>query len=730
MSARPVSSVPARLAAVPPAAWLALAAVVAFGVTTEWALGLSNYFSMADELGYMKQSVEIGRHLWPSLPGDPWFSSYAQLGPLMVAPAYALFSAATAFDVAHVINAALMASTAVPTYLLARSLVPPAGAALAGALSVSVPWLVMAGTILTEPAAYPAFTWAVLAMRRTIEDASPRNDVVVLAGLVLAFLARTQFVVLAGALVGAIVLHELGYARRRWPELRPASALGSGLARALHGHRVLFAVIAVIVLAIGVGVIDRSALGAYADVTQRELLPPDVGRWIRELLVFVAVGVGVAPLVLSGAWAGLTLARPRGERAHAFAALSVVLVAVMALVAGSFAANFGALSDRYLFYLAPLLFCGMVALLFERRQAVTALVLAALGTALLLVNSDQLALAVPSMSSPTTTFHAVLNDRSRDLGILFGIEQLSSRATLAALTLIGALGLVLASRSLPQGRVAVMVGALVLSYCAVETRHVMRSLAVGQPQLGPTTNAARSWLDRALPGDSRAAPILAALEDPSQTAYPNPTTFGWWDLSFYNKRADRPYVLEGAPQWDQTFYRRFTIEASTGALEGLDHGDYLLRAQSDLRFALRGERSLLRANGFEVFSATKPYAAAWRLFTEAGQGAVRPGQGATLRLYPQGGADAVRHVTITLGTRPLIPQALTTVAGPFSFRVVGGQPVRSGTVPAGGKREVVTEVRVDAEQGATLRIEAPPRHQNDAGPSSGGYLVGVEVGPA
>ncbi len=56
--------------------------------------------------------------------------------------------------------------------------------------------------------------------------------------------------------------------------------------------------------------------------------------------------------------------------------------------------------------------------------------------------------------------------------------------------------------------------------------------------------------------------------------------------------------------------------------------------------------------------------------------------------------------------------------------------MRSGTLRAGGTSELVTEVTLRAGQGATLRIAAPPRQQNDRGPNGVGYVVGIAVAPA
>ena len=72
-----------------------------------------------------------------------------------------------------------------------------------------MPWIVYSGFLLTEVAAYPAFLWALLALQRATAAPRPRNDLLALAGIALAVLARTQLGVLLVVLPLAIVVHEI-----------------------------------------------------------------------------------------------------------------------------------------------------------------------------------------------------------------------------------------------------------------------------------------------------------------------------------------------------------------------------------------------------------------------------------------------------------------------------------------------------------------------------------------
>ncbi len=138
---------------------LALAGVVisAFVVTAFFTSRVTEWLVMTDEMQYVKLALAIAREgaLVPEIH-DAFYPSYNQLYPLLLAPVVGLLDMPDAFRVAHVLNALIMASTAVPAYLLARELVGSRPAALiAAALTVAVPWMAMAVVLMTEVVGYP-----------------------------------------------------------------------------------------------------------------------------------------------------------------------------------------------------------------------------------------------------------------------------------------------------------------------------------------------------------------------------------------------------------------------------------------------------------------------------------------------------------------------------------------------------------------------------------------------
>ncbi len=356
MSSRATSRIRSHPSAVAAAAlvvlWLGIGTAIAV-----WFSGrIQDWSVMTDELLYAKLATSIadtGSPL-PRVHGSS-IAVYNQLYPLLLAPLYGALSPPEAFRAAHVLNAFLMVSAVFPAYLLGRRVLSRPWALAAAGLSVLVPWMVLTGFLMTESAAYPAFLWAVLGLHLAIAAPSPGRDLLAVAALGLAGLARTQFAVLVVVLPLVILTHEIVMRR---------SLLG-GARQALASHRVLasfyaagLAVAAVVSVAGSFG----SLLGVYAvTVEEGSLLPSGVWSSAGRHLDAVAIGCGLVPLILGGGWMLATLVRPRVRNAHALATLSVVTIAFLTFEAASFSVRFGesVVRDRYLFYVVPLLLIGV-----------------------------------------------------------------------------------------------------------------------------------------------------------------------------------------------------------------------------------------------------------------------------------------------------------------------------------------------------------------------------------
>ena len=131
---------------------------------------------------------------------------------------------------AHLLNAFVMTSACIPAFLLARRVTGKRWAAYAMALlTMCVPWILFSGFLLTEVVGYPAFLWAVLAIQRATVAPSRRNDAILVLGLGLAIVSRTQFDVLLVVPPLAFFLSEL--------VLAPGPRRRAGRRKAFDGHR-------------------------------------------------------------------------------------------------------------------------------------------------------------------------------------------------------------------------------------------------------------------------------------------------------------------------------------------------------------------------------------------------------------------------------------------------------------------------------------------------------------
>src|SRR5262249_31926601 len=286
---------------------------------------------MTDELLYERLAIGVA-HLGSPLPHvrGELIPNGSQLYPLLIAPVFRNGLVPTSLHDAHVLNAYVMTSAAIPAFLLARSVTRHRLAAyLVALLAVCVPWLVFASFLLTEVAAYPAFLWAMLGMQHATVAHRPRADVLALGGIALATLARTQFAALVLVLALAVLAHELAYAetgpRRRHPAWSAAR-------NAVSRHRVLAvvyaprALAAVILVAAGR---SSDTLGTYAAAVEGDIFPHHFVPSLAEHLAVIALGLGVLPFLVGTAWLAGNLVGASTRDRQAFAALGSATILVL-----------------------------------------------------------------------------------------------------------------------------------------------------------------------------------------------------------------------------------------------------------------------------------------------------------------------------------------------------------------------------------------------------------------
>ena len=247
--------------------------------------------------------------------------------------------------------------------------------------------MVYTATVMTENAYYPIFLLAALALVALLERPSAGRYVAFFAVLGLAYLTRSQAVVVAAAALTAPLL--LGLFRR------------GALRATLWTYRVMYAVFgggAILVVAVQAarGRPLSALLGSYAIVGEAHY---DVWRALHFVVYHLAeldLYVGVIPV--AAAIVLTARARSLDEPLQVLLAATISLLAWTALVVGTFASRFAdRIQERNMFALAPLLVILLLA--WVERGAPRPRVLAALAAAA----AALLVLAIPFDRFVTTS---------------------------------------------------------------------------------------------------------------------------------------------------------------------------------------------------------------------------------------------------------------------------------------------------------------------------------------
>jgi 4-amino-4-deoxy-L-arabinose transferase-like glycosyltransferase len=327
--------------AIPTWAWLAgivvLSAVVRYG----FARRTVSPWIMIDELVYSELAKSLAEHGSFAIRDQAAGGAYGVVYPLLIAPAYLLFdSIPHVYAAAKAINSIVISLAAVPVYLIARRLLRPGLALLAAALSLALPSLLYAGTLMTENAFYPLFLCAVLALVAALERPTARRVVVLLAVIGIAFLTRAQAVVFVPAMLTApLVL--VAYGGRKLREFRLLYAIPAALG--------VFVLLAQLVR----GRSPLDLLGAYRVTGEERYDVTEVARWllyhVAELDLSLAVVPFAALIVLA------VIARRLEPRDRIFVAASVSVIAWLLLQVAAFASRHSLrVEERNMFYVAPL----------------------------------------------------------------------------------------------------------------------------------------------------------------------------------------------------------------------------------------------------------------------------------------------------------------------------------------------------------------------------------------
>jgi hypothetical protein len=460
-------------------AWAWLGGIVVLSTVVRYGFGrrMVAPWIMIDELVYSELAKGIAESGSLLIRGEPAGGAYGVVYPLLIAPAYVLFDAVPdAYAAAKAINGVAISLAAIPAYFLARRVVEPGLALLAAGLSVALPSMLYAGTLMTENAFYPLFLCAALALVLALERPTPLRVLVLLAVGGLAFATRAQAVVLAPALLTAPLL--LG--RRRLPEYRWLYALTAA------------AGVLVLLLQLARGRSPLGLLGAYRVTGEERYDVSEVARWLLYHVAELDLSLAVAPfaaLVLLG----LSLRRLE-RRDQVFVAAAVSLSAWLLVQVAAFASRHSLrVEERNMFYLAPLFLIALL-LWVERGMPRPPLPTAlAAGTAAVLPALLPFSRLI-DVSAVSDTFGLLPWWTVHEWGIPLDWLWLAVLASCAAAALAFAV--------VPP-RFGLLLPALVLLFFAVTTQPVderTRTASIGALFQG-ITRPERDWVDRAVDGE-------------------------------------------------------------------------------------------------------------------------------------------------------------------------------------------------------------------------------------
>jgi hypothetical protein len=625
----------ARLGLTPAiASWLVLGTVLA-AVTSR----VTDWFVMPDELLYERLGISIAQTFspLPHLHGET-IPHVSQLYPLLLAPAFGFGSVAESLHAAHILNAFVMTSTAIPVYLLGRSVLGRMLPALFAAMaSICIPWMVYSSFLLTEVVAYPAFAWCLVGLHRAMVDPSARNDLLAAGGLVLAVLARTQLVVLAAVLPVAILLYELALARADGPR--------AGARNAFARHRLLAIASVLLVGAIAVLAASgrlASTFGIYAVTATGTLLPSNVVSLFSVHLAQVALGLGILPFTVAVAWLLAGCARAATKQVHAFALLGTITIAFLALQVTSFDSRFGqgVIHDRYLFYLAPIVLIAFAGACLDSRW-------------------PRLSLVIPTAvvsygfsDAPFPVFEKLHIDTPvsilDDTVIRIAQSVHGAHILMAAVTILATALFVEATFLLRRSLLVPVLATFVALTLAAETSYAfVRLFRVDDTAGRPITGGHHSlydWIDRRVGSHANV------------TGVPYPVLPGdywsnvshWWDMEFWNKSIDRAAYVSGSFEWlPSTFPRTVLRFDPTTGVANTSPTRYVALAVKEARFHLLGT-AVQSTDAVTLIDTVRPWRADWTSSGLHNDGWTKPGVTGKVRIFAAPGQEGWRVRFVTL----------------------------------------------------------------------------------
>ncbi|MBJ7353300.1 MAG: hypothetical protein JHC98_00610 [Thermoleophilaceae bacterium] len=676
-----------------------------------------NWGLMTDELLYTGMARSIAHSVipLPQVRGESVPVNQV-LFPTLIAPIVGSISMPAAYPVIAALNAIVIATAAIPVYLLTNFVTANRTAARwVAACTVATPWIAFASKAIPDPLAYVAVLWTAYAMVRTAASRPKplKGDLLVLLAIALSYLARNQFILLVGVWVGVVVFSRVAetLAELSWRDL-PKRLLAL-----LKDRPLPFVTFVVVILVVKLQ--PSWLLGIYTvttDGTRGGSAPSGIVHAFFNHASIVALGVAGLPLILGLPWLVVALARVK-DRVQNDAAVVILLLSCAVLYVGaSFDLRFAPsdqVIERYVFYIAPLLLVAMAAFFSKPPKSAVAFLVPAIA-GLLLLNVSQpygldspLGFVVNSGIAPTQiTFVAWQNVADAIGTSIFGI------VAVLMIVLAGAVWWLLGSghESIARnGSFALLLVVLLASSAYTVPKIVDTQNDAVDSAFGDRSNDEKAWLDR-LVGDSTASLVFTRRVDvneqsgsESRSAAPNPgASERAIDLAFWNGSISAVYVpVGGNPRaYSPLPGAAWTMKPDweTGALNRRpeDKSRVLAQAESNPFFAPQHAGEPALDSGYLVYATGAKATAAWATRGLTLNGWVPP-EGATLRVWAPRDATGTSAVAIDLWIA-----TNGRSAGLDGFKVAGAQDLK--TVREGDQARYAWDARIPAGGHVDFRL--------------------------
>lgn len=728
---------PRRVAGAKPwireAAPLAGLVVTATALYSLYALRVDTF--QPDEWYYMELSRVIAAHfpsgLWQS--GIYW-RGIQRIDQLVLAVPFALLRGASVYEVAHVIQALLYASTAIPVWLLARSGGLRLWArALAATVALAAPWAIVSTSFLAESAAYPAYAWALYATWRAARAPSLRSELLAVLALIAAALSRTALLAMAPVLPLAIVWQQWSWELRGQQWTRRLRAMPMQLCRR---NRLVTAITVLAVLAYLLSISGALPGGGVAALTGNYGIPNGsaltglFSRWDYYLSRMV-VGTGGIAFALGLAWAIPQLVLPSDGKRHALAVICVLGIAVVLLSlvqAGS--------DERYVLYGAVPIGVAFAAELesawtgtkrnSRRAEAVRLLgvVIAALAAILLIRQASW----PPAQNEydfftyPAAMFYnRVVLTRLSGLPLGSGLAQVALAVGMIAWALVS-------SRRWSARLAAPVIAVVVVAVCATELGYALEKFTTsGAAAAGGPSAAQRSWLERVVPPGRKVAVAGIGLGGNAEYV-PIWRTLEFWNTAIQAGVAFQTWEIPTIPFNAEAL--TLSAEVPSGRLKVVPNpaqvghklvipSDVLIPSQTTNQYGfaakvIASDPSLPAT----LIRLSAPASLQWSLAGTSEEGFMSPGQPAVATIYGGALTSGARCASVDLIGPPAF-------VGRWPYRISSGNAIRRGSIAAQETRAV--ELPLQPKSVKSGRLATVTIHVRGGVPYPNGSTVSARV---